>query len=340
MNDDFINKLECFMRNYRPKNGSDKYSEMLKWKENFIPKMLYRHRAVNDYSLKNLRENTVWLSSPDEFNDPFDTVFSCESQEQRLIDITKKSASTAGTPPDLLGTVIDVVKDEMATRNTEFYDFTRKNMGVLCFSTVKDSILMWSHYADFHKGFSLGYDTSAFTEKSHTNCLYPVIYSDIMFDFWKHMGDVLNDNINHCATKLAAMYKSTSWKYENEWRLIWSGLGGLGIINNAINFPQPTEIYLGAKISYEHTKSILDCIKNKNIKVYKMQLANNSFQLVAKDFTEVDEKMLDFKPILDELKKMHANRDNMNQKERDDFDKTIQDLKKELVEMRDANAKT
>jgi len=155
-----------------------------------------------------------------------------------------------------------------------------------------------------------------------------------MFDFWKHMGDALNDNINHCATKLMAMYKSTAWKYENEWRLIWSGLGGLGIINNAINFPQPTELYLGAKISYEDTKSVLSCIEGKGIKVYQMQLASNSFQLVAKEFTDIDKKMLNFKPALDGLKKLYATRDSMTQEERNIFDSEIEELKRELQEMR------
>ena len=332
--DNFISELENFMLDYRPKNGSDKYSEMLQWKEKFIPKKLYRHRPVNEYSLKNLRENTAWLSSPDEFNDPFDSILSCESQEKHLIDIAKKSFETTGISFDSLDVIIGAIKDEMTRCNIDFYDSMRKNMGVICFSEVKDSILMWSRYADFHKGFSVGYDVATFTDKSHTNCLYPVIYNDTMFDYWRHIGDVLNDNINHCAIKLMAMYKSTTWKYENEWRLIWSGLGGLGIINNAISFPQPAELYLGAKISYEDTKRVLSCIEGKAIKVYQMQLASNSFQLVAKEFTDIDKKMLDFRPSLDRLKRLYATRDSMTQEERNIFDSGIEELKQELEEMR------
>lgn len=30
-----------------------------------------------------------------------------------------------------------------------------KNTGVLCFSTKRDSVLMWSHYADEHRGFNI-----------------------------------------------------------------------------------------------------------------------------------------------------------------------------------------
>ena len=32
------------------------------------------------------------------------------------------------------------------------------NVKIICFSEVYDSMLMWSHYADNHKGFLLAYD--------------------------------------------------------------------------------------------------------------------------------------------------------------------------------------
>jgi len=32
----------------------------------------YRYTGINEYSLKSLRENSIWLSSPQKFNDPFD----------------------------------------------------------------------------------------------------------------------------------------------------------------------------------------------------------------------------------------------------------------------------
>ena len=33
-------------------------------------------------------------------------------------------------------------------------------LGVLCLSACDNSILMWSHYADEHKGFCIGFNNS------------------------------------------------------------------------------------------------------------------------------------------------------------------------------------
>ena len=144
---------------------------------------------------------------------------------------------------------------------------------------------MWSHYTDYHKGFCLGYDTSRFTEKTHTNNLYPVIYTDKMFDLYKHIGDPRSGNTNHFALKLAAIYKATYWSYEKEWRLIWQGLSGLGIYQNAIDFPQPTEIYFGAKTSEDDKKRILGCIENREIEIYEMEMSVSSFHTEPSGYT-------------------------------------------------------
>jgi hypothetical protein len=33
-----------------------------------------------------------------------------------------------------------------------------KNVGVLCLSEVRDSLLMWGHYTENHEGFVIGFD--------------------------------------------------------------------------------------------------------------------------------------------------------------------------------------
>ena len=40
-----------------------------------VPQYLYRFREVTKDSLLNLDTSTVWLTSPDRYNDPFDSVF-------------------------------------------------------------------------------------------------------------------------------------------------------------------------------------------------------------------------------------------------------------------------
>ena len=37
--------------------------------------------------------------------------------------------------------------------------FLNLNIGILCLSEVRDSILMWGHYTDSHQGFVIGFDS-------------------------------------------------------------------------------------------------------------------------------------------------------------------------------------
>lgn len=39
-----------------------------------------------------------------------------------------------------------------------------QNTGVICFSSSKNNILLWSHYANGHTGFAVGFDTQKLTK--------------------------------------------------------------------------------------------------------------------------------------------------------------------------------
>lgn len=59
---------------------------------------------------------------------------------------------------DNLRTAIDSAF-EMATDGlNEIYDRIDRHFGITCFSKKSDIALMWSHYADKHKGFVKEYD--------------------------------------------------------------------------------------------------------------------------------------------------------------------------------------
>jgi len=56
-------------------------SERIKFK--YLPKKMYKYRSfdIKGYSLNNLIENTMWLSNPKDFNDPFDSILHSHSIE-------------------------------------------------------------------------------------------------------------------------------------------------------------------------------------------------------------------------------------------------------------------
>jgi hypothetical protein len=98
-------------------------------------------------------------------------------------------------------------------------DEASKNMGILCVSKPNDSIAMWSHYANQHRGLVFGLDLAH-------SC------------FTAHAGefDAVRYQRNRCAVdallpirsvewynqlKTVMFTKSTIWKYEQEYRRIY-----------------------------------------------------------------------------------------------------------------------
>ena len=68
--------------------------------------------------------------------------------------------------PDIDQAKLSLKDDYMRTGKIEQLDIDvykrelNKRIGILCLSRKHDSILMWSHYTENHKGFVLGFDSN------------------------------------------------------------------------------------------------------------------------------------------------------------------------------------
>ncbi len=92
-----------------------------------------------------------------------------------------------------------------------------EHVGILCLSERSDSIPMWSHYSDGHKGVVIGIDIgdSSFLRGTHGKVKYP-----------KHRVSI--DPQVEAGTKLwwkqlhrIMFSKSLEWEYENEHRIVF-----------------------------------------------------------------------------------------------------------------------
>lgn len=157
---------------------------------------------------------------------------------------------------------------------------------VACFSEVNDSILMWSYYADKHKGVCLEYtptelDLEKEEEKQLFDSLQKVFYSETQYNQTKYFSspkDINNVFFN----------KAQCWAHEQEWRIV--------LENNKrkIKFPCLTGIYLGANFRKEYATLSSDnnftkviscaCKPNNKLTVYEAKLNNEKYQL---DFKEI-----------------------------------------------------
>jgi len=180
------------------------------------------------------------------------------------------------------------------TENIEenMYNHYKTYPKIACFSENIESTLMWSHYANNHKGFALEYDFTKEQSKclscndrckkfAHTN-LYPVIYTEkrynatglaaylLLNQYLRNFGisnHTIPDQLVHTKTNI---YKGENWKYEKEWRtfLIY---GRENIERNSVTI-KPQAVYLGANILPVYQDILVGYAKVKGIAIYKMKM--------------------------------------------------------------------
>ena len=101
--------------------------------------------------------------------------------------------------------VAEVVQDAVKNVNSmKMTQGVRTNIFCTCFSETCDNILMWSHYADQHRGCCIAFKTDNLN-------LLPVEYVD-------KRPLVCSDDIE--SKMKFILKKHTNWSYEREWRYL------------------------------------------------------------------------------------------------------------------------
>jgi hypothetical protein len=168
-------------------------------------------------------DSELWLSSPSDFNDPFDTAGRFEikgTRAKRLAHI--KALAKKWAPPGATPAAIQEAQDRLAGHtDIEILDMLRPSFekqrdstGVICFveGDPRD-VLMWSHYAVDHKGVCLQFEPAR-----------------DLFTFGRAVG-VMYDRRYPVVNWLKGQYemqkilrrKHPRWKYEAERRIIQIG---------------------------------------------------------------------------------------------------------------------
>ena len=98
--------------------------------------------------------------------------------------IAEVNGVTPGNNPQQMAEFVSLMAPKMISDTVGVLRQWRKITKICSFSAVNDSILMWGHYAQDHKGFCVEYDLEKL-EPDHPlrRTLYPVIYSPQLY--WK-----------------------------------------------------------------------------------------------------------------------------------------------------------
>jgi hypothetical protein len=138
---------------------------------------LYHYTAAK-YALEDIRLKRLKIAQFSDLNDPF---------ELMCVDVSRTTDELA----------FKLCKARVAER-----------FGLLCFSKSSTNILLWSHYAERHKGICLGFDVTNFKSK-----FGEVEYTSRKIQFPKP------EELNQKFMWTVLRSKYLHWKYEGEWRV-------------------------------------------------------------------------------------------------------------------------
>jgi hypothetical protein len=185
------------------------------------PKIIYKYCSLNAAE-SIIKTNTIKFSDPASFNDPFD----CDVDLLEFKLPNKLDEHTIYELETIKGMFQnyhgfdDLIKEEGFIE--EMYRKAQiekvKGARVSCFSLIENNILMWSHYADKHKGICLEFD-SDLTSHGFTNLAEEDITEG-------EVGYTEYEKTNYLSSnRIFAVYKmflckSNAWSYEKEFRLI------------------------------------------------------------------------------------------------------------------------
>ncbi len=265
-----------------------KFEEAQDYRIEHIPKMLYKFMSLNsihecDVKLNNdklnsLKRNNIWLSKYDKLNDPF---------EFNSIYINN-----------------DLIKKYRISKEFVEKEFKKIKQHLLICSLTKsmdESLPMWAHYANNHKGFCLGF------EVIEPISIFPVLYesgrsigdavlssymsSKIYYDFSNDVSVLNNPNVEFWFNLIfhSLCVKDKSWKYENEYRSFYTSdtkkRRGALIKFNDIGL-KLKDIYLGINMDEKYRGELIEMSVKKNLNLYQMYVN-----------TETDEFKLDYRKL-------------------------------------------
>ena len=241
--------------------GNADYARFVATRTSPPPQVLYKYVSAATAKLI-LGNRKLRFQSPLQYNDPFDSQWdalwelrsasahnrvaalirtaltdrnswpSDADQEARsMLESTLRDLDSV--PPKERDTKVELLSQQIAAallaadRTEDPVHRLRERFRILCLTEVDDSVLMWSHYADQHKGVVLGFNTRTL-EDTYKRPLSRVRYETdfprlIDIDKWLHsvvFGPSYEWKDPDVARTLVLL-KHADWAYEREWRWVW-----------------------------------------------------------------------------------------------------------------------
>ena len=240
---------------------------------NNLPRFIYKYYTNEKNRLQDtLNNRTIWFSKPMDFNDPFDCrlIVDTNNTEKEVIEFADYLCSKRTvTEADRLKVRLNFLNPKYRYKiaNESIQNAVSKS-GVSCFSKNRDSILMWSHYSNSHKGYCLKFDLL----KDSNFFMVPVIVDyKARYPYFNHIRDSKD------LFTFIFGNKFSDWSYEEEIRIVKQEQGNVKINPDSI-----VEISFGINCENDDIDRIKNlCISNnyKHITFEKAKRKERDFQI-------------------------------------------------------------
>jgi len=252
--------------------------------------VLYKYRSLDtEEKIEHVRDilinHRLYCAPVESFNDPFEfqAQFSYEAPQEikmkkaiKRICMEKPGISEKQARQLAPSRIFECERNGPDRIKSHF----QKNIGIVSLAGTLNNILMWSHYANGHKGICIEFKAS---NKSHWNFFgdaLPVDYSHKLPIIYFYTDDEITRSRKFIA-------KSDVWEYEKEFRLL-----NFERNKNKYYIFDPaliSKIYLGLKIYDENIgkiKSIVSQLPNNCQPI--LLKAKRSTSTYSLDFIEID----------------------------------------------------
>jgi hypothetical protein len=253
-----------------------------------MPEKFFKYQCFSVQTLANLKNRTLWFSPPSQFNDPFDCSVPVAVKNPSPADLARAVQYVRREHRG--GPLLDDTTNEKGEFTAEFHnalhdggqkaiDHEREafygSRGIACLTTKHDDMLMWSHYADGHRGFCLEFDGS----KPPFAKAMEVRYADSIPRI--NIIDVLSDRDAGTMLEAMVLTKASCWRYEHEWRIIHSD----GSAAYTYDWKDLRAVHFGVAMPESHVEIIALVLQGSPTGLHRMMKGAGGFAVWSAPIT-------------------------------------------------------
>lgn len=176
--------------------------------EKEVPETLIKYYPCNEYSYDALKNNYLWASHPEQFNDPFD----CSPKLWDAGSFTKEK----------VGQIINIKDDPIHQKflgSRDLLDLVLAKIGVICLNSGnrENDDLFWGYYSN-QKGFAIEFSKNRLTEELDTFPQEVTYFTTDIFE--KYIFPTSWEKLVEISIKWVKQKKQI-WGHEDELRYIF-----------------------------------------------------------------------------------------------------------------------